>query len=284
MDERIGIIGGTGLYSLEGVEIEDSLQVETPFGRPSGPLVLASLSGAGLAFLSRHGAGHVLSPSEVPYAANIYALKSVGARKLFSVSAVGSLKERIAPRDFVVPDQLLDRTKGIRRSTFFGEGVVGHVSFGEPFCPVMRGILSRAAAEAGAKVHDGGSYVCMEGPAFSTKAESRIYRSMGMDIIGMTALPEAKLAREAGICYATLALVTDYDVWREAEEEVTLEMVISNMNRNTALARETLARAIAAVASAPFDCGCRSASANAVITAPEHRNPAKMRDLEVVLQ
>ncbi|NLP06575.1 S-methyl-5'-thioadenosine phosphorylase [Candidatus Fermentibacteria bacterium] len=284
MDERIGIVGGTGLYSLDGVEIEDSLQVETPFGRHSGPVVLASLSGARLAFLSRHGAGHVLSPSEVPYAANIYALKSLGVRRLVSVSAVGSMKEKIAPRDFVVPDQLLDRTKGIRRSTFFGEGVVGHISFGEPFCPVMRGILSKAAADAGARVHDGGTYICMEGPAFSTKAESKIYRSMGMDIIGMTAIPEAKLAREAGICYATLALVTDYDVWREATEEVTLEMVISNMNHNTALARETLTHAVAAVASASFDCGCRAASANAVITAPESRNPGKMKDLEVVLR
>jgi 5'-methylthioadenosine phosphorylase len=283
MDERTGIIGGTGLYSLDGLEVEEAREIHTPYGDPSGPVVLASLEGVRLAFLARHGAGHVFSPSEVPYAANIYALKSLGVRRIVSVSAVGSMKEKIAPRDFVVPDQLWDRTKGLRRSSFFGGGVVGHVSFGQPFCPVMRGVLAKASAEAGARVHDGGSYICIEGPAFSTRAESAIYRGMGMDIIGMTAIPEAKLAREAGICYATLALVTDYDVWREATEEVTLEMVIANMEANTSLARRAIRTAVVATGSAVFDCGCRTASASAILTAPDHRDPRRMEELRVVL-
>jgi 5'-methylthioadenosine phosphorylase len=284
MEERIGIIGGSGIYSLEGAEVEDSLSVRTPFGDPSGSVTLASMGGARLAFLARHGAGHVFTPSEVPYAANIYALKSLGVRRIFSVSAVGSLREDFPPRDFVVPDQIFDRTKGIRRSTFFGEGVVGHISFAHPFCDSLRQVLSAAAGKAGARVHHSGSYVCMEGPAFSTRAESLAYRAMGMDIIGMTAVPEAKLAREAGICYATLAMVTDFDVWRESGDEVTLDMIIANMNYNTDLARKTLAVAVAAASSVSCTCGCRKASALAIMTAPDRRDPRKMADLGVVLE
>ncbi|HQE55841.1 MAG TPA: S-methyl-5'-thioadenosine phosphorylase [Candidatus Fermentibacter daniensis] len=282
--ERIGIIGGSGLYALEGVETEDTVESVTPYGSPSSPIVLASMDGLGLAFLARHGIGHVLSPSEVPYAANIYALKALGVRRIISVSAVGSLKNKIAPRDVVIPDQLWDRTKGVRRSTFFGEGVVAHVSFGEPYCPCMREILASSAAEAGGNVHPTGDYVCMEGPAFSTRAESRVYRAMACDVIGMTAVPEAKLAREANICYATLALVTDYDAWHESEEEVTVEMVMANMAANTSLAGRILALASKAVASHEFDCGCRNASRNAVMTAPEKRDPRRMEDLRVVLE
>jgi len=282
MEERIGIIGGSGLYSLEGVDVEKAIEPDTPWGRPSSPVTLAALGGVGLAFLARHGQGHVLTPSEVPYAANIYALKSLGVRKILSISAVGSLREDYAPRDFVVPDQIFDRTKGIRGSTFFGGGVVGHVSFAHPFCESLRGILADAAALAGAKVHRTGTYVCMEGPAFSTKAESLAYRSMGMDIIGMTAIPEAKLAREAGVCYATLAMVTDYDVWREAEE-VSLEMVIANMNHNIGLARRTLAVAVGLAGRAACECECSRAGRDAVMTAPDARNPQRASDLSVIL-
>ncbi|MDM7991760.1 MAG: S-methyl-5'-thioadenosine phosphorylase [Candidatus Fermentibacter sp.] len=281
--ERIGIIGGTGLYALDGIVTEGTVEPVTPCGSVSSPIVLASLDGVKLAFLARHGTGHVHSPSEVPYAANIYALKALGVRRIISVSAVGSLKSKIAPRDMVVPDQLWDRTKGIRRSTFFGGGIVAHVSFGEPYCPCMREILAASAVEAGANVHPKGDYVCIEGPAFSTRAESRIYRAMGCDIIGMTAIPEAKLAREANMCYSTLALVTDYDAWHESEEEVTVEMVVANMNANTALAGRVVAIAARAAASRKFTCGCRAASTNAVMTAPDRRDPERMEELKVVL-
>jgi len=197
MKNRIGIIGGSGIYTFEGVRIEQQLNVKTPFGQPSGPLIIAEYKDIPLVFLPRHGEGHILSPSEVPYAANIYALKHAGVRQLISVSAVGSLQKVYQPRHFVIPDQIYDRTKGMRRSTFFGGGMVGHVGFGSPFCSVLSDILLKAAENADAVVHDGGTLVCMEGPAFSTKAESNVYRSQGHSIIGMTSVPEAKLAREA---------------------------------------------------------------------------------------
>ncbi len=284
MEERTGIIGGTGLYSLDSVEVEERMRIETPWGTPSSELVLARMDGLGLAFLARHGEGHTLTPSEVPYAANIYALKAAGVRRVISVSAVGSLKEEIPPRDFVVPDQIFDRTKGIRTSTFFGGGVVGHVQFADPFCPVLRRVLVEASREAGADTHDGGTYVCMEGPAFSTRAESRVYRSLGMDVIGMTALPEAKLAREAGLCYATLALVTDYDVWFEAEGEVSLEMILGNLSANTGLARRVIAAA-ARMMGPSGSCGlCRNAASQAVATSPDRRDPRRMQDLRPILE
>lgn len=285
MTDRIGIIGGSGLYSVQDVEIEDVVERSTPFGNPSGPITLGRLGDTGLAFLPRHGPGHHLMPTEVPFAANIYALKSLGVRAIVAVSAVGSMREDVEPRHFVVPDQLYDRTKGIRRHTFFGGGVVGHVGFADPFCAHVRSILVESARGAGATTHDGGTYVCIEGPQFSTRAESRIYRGMGVDVIGMTAIPEAKLAREAGICYATLAMVTDYDVWHESEAEVTVEMVLQNMSHNVKLARATLSTALQRLADADLSgCGCRGAGAAAVITPEDSRDRQTLERLRVVLE
>ncbi len=285
MADRIGIIGGSGLYSVEGVETEDVIEPRTPFGSPSGPITLGRLGSTGVAFLPRHGTGHHLMPSEVPFAANIYALKREGVRTIVAVSAVGSMREDVEPRHFVVPDQLYDRTKGIRRHTFFGEGVVGHIGFADPFCGNVRSVLVEAAGEAGATTHNGGTYVCIEGPQFSTRAESRAYRSMGVDVIGMTAIPEAKLAREAGICYATLAMVTDYDVWHTSEGEVTVEMVMSNMRHNVKLARATLRGALERLAGSDLTgCSCRGAGAGSLITPEDARSPDALRKLETVLE
>jgi 5'-methylthioadenosine phosphorylase len=285
MADRIGIIGGSGLYSIEGVEIEDVVEVETPFGAPSGPVTLGRLGDTGVAFLPRHGPGHHLMPSEVPFAANIHALKSRGVRTVIAVSAVGSMREDVEPRHFVVPDQIYDRTKGIRRHTFFGDGVVGHIGFADPFCSCVREVLVEAAREAGATTHDGGTYVCIEGPQFSSRAESRIYRGMGVDVIGMTAVPEAKLAREAGICYATLAMVTDYDVWHTSEAEVTVEMVMANMRHNVKLARKALPGALRRLAGGDLSgCCCRGAGAGSLITPEDARDAAAMERLKVVLE
>lgn len=285
MADRIGIIGGSGLYSIQGVEIENVVEPRTPFGSPSGPMTLGRLGETGVAFLPRHGTGHHLMPSEVPFAANIYALKSQGVRTVIAVSAVGSMREDVEPRHFVVPDQLYDRTKGIRRHTFFGGGVVGHIGFAEPFCGNLRGILVESARGAGATAHDGGTYICIEGPQFSTRAESRAYRNMGVDVIGMTAIPEAKLAREAGMCYATLAMVTDYDVWHTSEAEVTVEMVMANMRHNVKLARATLRGALQRLTEADLaGCSCRGAGAGSLITPEESRNPETLADLAVVLE
>jgi len=285
MADRIGIIGGSGLYSIRDVETEEVVEPRTPFGSPSGPVTLGRLGDTGVAFLPRHGVGHRLMPSEVPFAANIYALKSEGVRTIIAVSAVGSMREDLAPRHFVVPDQLYDRTKGIRRHTFFGDGVVGHIGFAEPFCGNVRRVLLESAGEAGATAHDGGTYVCIEGPQFSTKAESRAYRAMGVDVIGMTAIPEAKLAREAGMCYATLAMVTDYDVWHESEGEVTVDMVMANMRHNVKLARATLHGALERLAAADLSgCSCRSAGAGSMITPEDARDPETLRKLRTVLE
>jgi 5'-methylthioadenosine phosphorylase len=229
----IGIIGGSGLYAMPGLMDIREERVSTPWGEPSDPLVLGTLDGRRVAFLARHGKGHRLLPSELPFRANIYALKAVGVEQILSVSAVGSLKEEHKPTDFVIPDQFIDRTFH-RESTFFGEGIVGHVAFGDPVCGVAAKALEQACAEAGVTGKPGGTYVCMEGPQFSTRAESKLYRSWGADIIGMTNLQEAKLAREAEICYATLAMVTDYDCWHEGHADVTVEQVIAVMHQNTA--------------------------------------------------
>ncbi len=260
----IGVIGGTGLYRMEGLEGAEEVAVDTPFGAPSDVIVTGTLNGVGVAFLPRHGRGHRLSPSELPARANIYALKSLGVRRVISVSAVGSLREEIRPLDMVVPDQLIDRTLG-RPRTFFGEGVVAHVGMAEPYCPELRSALRLSGGRAGATVHDGGTLVVIEGPQFSTKAESHMYRSWGADIIGMTALPEARLAREAELCYAVLACSTDYDCWHESEEPVTVEMVVENLMKNTAVSRAILADVITADL-AERDCGCGSALANAIVT------------------
>lgn len=287
MENRIGIIGGSGVYSFEGVRIEQQLNTETPFGKPSAPLILADYKDIPMVFLSRHGEGHTLSPSEVPYAANIYALKHVGVRQLISVSAVGSLQNEYHPRHFVIPDQIYDRTKGIRRSTYFGGGMVGHVGFGSPFCSDLSDILFRAAEDADATVHKGGTMVCMEGPAFSTRAESEVYRRQGHAVIGMTTIPEAKLAREAGICYATLCMITDYDVWHETEEDVSVEAVIANVRVNTVRARKTIENALQAIDIDKTDCSCyggKSAIEEAIMTAPEHRSYLAKEHLKVILE
>lgn len=284
MDERadIGVIGGSGLYDLEGLEDVRQVEVGTPFGAPSDALVLGSLDGVRVAFLPRHGRGHRLLPSDIPARANIFALKLLGVRQIVSASAVGSLQEYLPPMDLVVPNQLFDRTKG-RPSTFFGDGLVAHVSMADPFCPHVRATLYGAAREVVPGSHDGGTYVCMEGPAFSTRAESNTYRHLGFDIIGMTALPEAKLAREAGICYALLAQVTDFDCWHPDHDSVTHEMVVGNVMRNAANTRRILRRVIPELGG-DSDCGCRHALDGAIATAPEAINPEIVRKLAPILE
>jgi 5'-methylthioadenosine phosphorylase len=265
---KIGVIGGSGLYRMEGMTEVEEVEIETPFGKPSDAITVGKVEGVSMAFLPRHGRSHRISPSELPARANIWALKSLGVEWVISVSAVGSLREHIAPRDLLIPDQLFDRTKS-RVNSFFERGLVVHCTFAEPFCPTLSNLLVEAASELGdVKVHQGGTYVCMEGPLFSTKAESRAYRSWGMDIIGMTAIPEAKLAREAELCYATIACITDYDCWHESEESVTVEMVINNLGANVRNAQRIL-RAVAQ--KIPVDrttnaCECSSALASAILT------------------
>lgn len=263
---ELGIIGGSGLYALEGFEASDELTISTPYGEPSDPVRVGTLAGRRVAFISRHGRGHRLTPSEVPYAANIYALKSLGVTHLLSVSAVGSLQEEIPPRSFVVPSDLIDRTIGRRRS-FFGEGIVAHVSMTPPFCPSFSDLVASVAEEAGSlPVSRGGTYVCIEGPQFSTRAESETFRSWGASIIGMTALPEARLAREAELCYACLAMVTDYDVWRDSEA-VSVELVVANLNAMTS-AVAAIIPALAGRLPVACESGCATALDDAVITAP----------------
>ena len=264
----IGVIGGSGLYRMEGMADVEEVSVQTPFGDPSDVITIGRVEGVSMAFLPRHGRGHRISPTEIPVRANIWALKSLGVEWVISVSAVGSLREHIAPRDLVIPDQLFDRTRS-RVNSFFEGGIVVHCTFAEPFCSTLSKLLLDSARELGdVTVHEGGTYVCMEGPLFSTRAESRTYRSWGMDIIGMTALPEAKLAREAELCYATIACATDYDSWHETEESVTVEMVVSNLSANVANAQRILravAKKIPADRSANT-CECPSALATAIMT------------------
>ena len=261
----VGIVGGSGLYAMDGMTDVEAVDVDTPFGKPSDSIVLGNLYGVPVAFLPRHGRGHRISPTDLPVRANIYALKKLGVERLISVSAVGSLKEDLRPLDMVVPDQLIDRTYR-RASTFFEGGVVGHIAFAHPFCPHLSGLLNDAAVAAGVTTHMGGTCIVMEGPAFSTVAESNMYRSWGADIIGMTALPEAKLAREAEMCYATLACVTDYDVWHSTEEQVTVELVVANLMKNVAASQGALRRLLPTITAArPCDCG--TALRDVVITA-----------------
>jgi 5'-methylthioadenosine phosphorylase len=261
---EIGIIGGSGLYSMPGFEAEEEMHIETPFGPPSDNYVLGKLAGRHVAFLARHGRGHRLSPSELNFRANIYGMKKVGVERIISLSAVGSLKEEHRPLDFVIPDQFFDRTRG-RVSTFFGEGLVAHISFADPVCPEMACVVANACRAAGVNVKEGGTYLCMEGPAFSTKAESNVYRSWGMDVIGMTNLQEAKLAREAEICYVTVAMVTDYDCWHSDHDAVTVNDIIAHLVKNAENACKVVAAAVAA-APAARACKCGSALAHAIIT------------------
>jgi 5'-methylthioadenosine phosphorylase len=266
-EASVGVIGGSGLYDMEGMTDVHYLDVDTPFGKPSDSIVVGSLEGTRVAFLPRHGRGHRLNPTSIPARANIYALKTLGVQRLISVSAVGSLQEEYAPLDLVIPDQLIDRTRQ-RANTFFDEGIVAHVGFAEPFCSQAGAVIAAAAQEVGITSHSGGTMVVMEGPAFSTKAESFMYRSWGAGIIGMTALPEAKLAREAEMCYATMAWITDYDCWHEAEETVTVEMVVQNLLKNVAASKEMLRRVIPRL-DAPTDCPCPDALKDAIITQPQ---------------
>ncbi|MFW6125887.1 MAG: S-methyl-5'-thioadenosine phosphorylase [Chloroflexota bacterium] len=278
---KIGVIGGSGLYDIEGMAGIKEVKPETPFGAPSDSIIVGELEGSRVAFLPRHGRGHFVSPTELPARANIYALKSIGVEWIISVSAVGSLKEEIRPLELVIPDQLIDRTRS-RANTFFGGGMVAHVGFAEPFCPVLSDILYRAALETGASVHKGGTYVVMEGPLFSTKAESNLYRSWGASVIGMTALPEAKLAREAEICYATVACATDYDCWHEDEESVTIEMVIANLQQNVNRAKQIIRTAVPRIPE-QRTCPCATALQNAIITAPEKIPQNTRRQLALLI-
>ncbi|MCY3763978.1 MAG: S-methyl-5'-thioadenosine phosphorylase [Gemmatimonadetes bacterium] len=265
---RLGVIGGSGFYRMDGVRVVREHDLDTPFGCPSDLLVEAEIDGRTVVFLPRHGRGHRLLPSEVRYRANIHALKQLGVTNVLAVGAVGIMKEHIMPGDMVVPDQIFDRTRGNRQSTFFGDGVVGHVTFADPFCAEMRGLVARAAQTKGAAVHEGGTYVCMEGPQFSTRAESHFYRrAADATVIGMTALPEAKLAREAEMCYAVLSMGTDYDCWHEQEGDVDIESVLAILKANTRMANAVV-KEISGLLPESSDCECLRAARDAIITAP----------------
>lgn len=264
MTVKLGVIGGSGLYNLAELNVLDRRRMTTPYGDPSGDIIIGDLGGTEVAFLPRHGADHSLTPTELPYQANIYALKSLGITHLLTVSAVGSLNESYPPLTVVLPDQIIDRTT-LRPRSFFGGGAVAHVGLAHPYCDVFRAAIRNAAAGAGVEVADGGTYVCIEGPQFSTKAESNLYRHWGADIIGMTAMPEARLAREAELCYATLAMVTDFDVWRESEEHVTVNLVTENLRKNRDVAKRLL-RAIASFGLPEHGCECGSALEHAIVT------------------
>ncbi len=281
MTIQIGIIGGSGLYDMADVTDREEVTVETPFGAPSGPYVTGRLRGRRVAFLARHGAGHRLLPSELNFRANIYGFKTLGVNWILSASAVGSLQERYRPLDIVVPDQFLDRTRG-RISTFFGRGIAAHVGFAHPLCPALSVAAFEVATAAGVRVHQGGTYVCMEGPQFSTLAESRLYQSWGMDIIGMTNLQEAKLAREAENCSATLGLVTDYDRWHPPHDEVTVEMIVANLTENAAIAQAVISDVVARLPW-PRTCECATALATAIITRPEAMAAETRAELEPII-
>ena len=280
-DIQIGIIGGSVLYDMAELTGREEQTISTPFGDPSGPYILGNLRGKRVAFLSRHGVGHRLTPSELNYRANIYGMKVLGVERILSASAVGSLKMEYRPLDIVVPDQFVDRTKG-RIATFFGNGIVAHVAFAHPLCHDLSKIAADSAQKVGATVHRGGAYVNMEGPAFSTVAESNLYRAWGMDVIGMTNLTEAKLAREAEICYATLALVTDYDCWHPDHDSVTVDLIIANLTQNAATAQKTIADAVETIAGART-CACKDALATAIITQQPHWPERTTKDLAPII-
>lgn len=281
MNPTIGIIGGSGLYSMPGFEAQEERTPETPFGAPSDAFVIGKLSGKEVAFLARHGRGHRISPSELNFRANIYAMKMLGVERILSLSAVGSLKEEHQPLDFVIPDQFVDRTRG-RISTFFGEGLVAHISFAHPICSQLAHVAHRAANSQNITAKLGGTYLCMEGPAFSTLAESNLYRSWGMDVIGMTNLQEAKLAREAELCYTTIAMVTDYDCWHPDHDAVTVNDIIANLTQNAANAARLVAEAVRAMP-ATRDCKCGSALSHALITDRTKIPEATRKKLELLV-
>ncbi len=266
-EAKIGVIGGSGLYDIKGMTDIEEVDINTPFGKPSDAITIGRLEGVGIAFLPRHGKGHRISPTEVPSRANIYALKSLGVEWIISVNASGSFRSEIKPGDLVIPDQLIDRTRN-RTSSFFGEGIVAHIIFAEPFCPVLSQILYQTAREAGATVHQGGTYLVMEGPVFSTRAESLLHRSWGADIIGMTVSPEAKLAREAEICYASITGVTDYDCWQESGEPTPIDVIIDTLRQNTHTIREIIKLAVTRIPD-KRECGCATALKTAIVTDPK---------------
>jgi len=282
---RIGIIGGSGLYQMPELTNVEEVKVNTPFGDPSDSFIIGTLENERVAFLPRHGRGHRFTPTELPFRANIYAMKLLGVERILSASAVGSLQEKYAPLDMVIPDQFFDRTRArARESTFFGEGIVAHVSFAHPVCDALGTVLEESCKSATVKVHRGGTYLCMEGPAFSTKAESGVYRSWGMDVIGMTNLQEAKLAREAEICYATLALVTDYDCWHPRHDAVSVETVIAYLNKNVRNAQTTMREAVKRLGKTDRACKCGSALKNAIFTAPNLWPEATTKKLEAIIK
>jgi len=273
----IGIIGGSGLYQMPELQDVEEITVDTPFGSPSDAFIVGTLDNNRVAFLPRHGRGHRFTPTEVPFRANIYAMKLLGVERILSASAVGSLQEQYAPLDMVIPDQFFDRTRArARESTFFGEGIVAHVTFAHPVCEHLGDVLEESCKVANVKTHRRGTYLCMEGPAFSTKAESEVYRSWGMSVIGMTNLQEAKLAREAEMCYATLALVTDYDCWHPGHDAVTIDIVVEYLNKNVRNAQLIMKEAVRRLSQQPSDCKCGSALKNAIFTAP-HLWPEETR-------
>ncbi len=280
-EAKIGIIGGSGLYQMEMLKEVREVTISTPFGKPSGKFTLGTLEGIPVAFLARHGSGHVVLPTEINYRANLYAFKKLGVERILSVSAVGSMKEGIAPGHVVIPDQFYDLTKG-RRNSFFGGGVVGHVSMAEPICGEVAGIVSEAVIHAGATVHRGGIYLCMEGPHFSSRGESEIHRTWGVAVIGMTNATEAKLAREAEICYATIALVTDYDCWHTTEKPVTVEEALKILNKNVALSKIIIQGAVRRI-SPHRNCPCTTAARNAIITPPRFIPKKVKRDLAILI-
>ena len=278
---KIGIIGGSGLYNIKEMTDIVKVDLDTPFGKPSDTITVGKLEGVGVAFLPRHGKGHHILPTEIPQRATIYALKSLGVERIIAISSAGSFKQEIKPGDLVIPDQIIDRTRN-RINTFFGEGIVVHIPFAEPFCPVLSQIVFEAAREAGASVHQGGTYVAMEGPAFSTQAESRLYRSWGADIIGMTALPEAKLAREAEICYAIVGCVTDYDSWQERSQPITIDAILDILRQNIDTARKIIKLAVTRIPE-ERDCDCADALKAAIVTAPRFMPPEQKEKLNLLI-
>ena len=281
-DINIGIIGGSGLYKMQGVKLIREVSIKTPFGSPSDAIMVTEIGDVAVAFLSRHGRGHIHSPTEVPYRANIYALKKMGVDRIISVSACGSLKENLEPGHFVIPDQVFDFTHQRARS-FFGDGWVVHISVPDPYCPMLSSEVADAVEESGGKVHRGGQFITIEGPRFSTKSESRVFRSWGMDIIGMTASPEAFLAREAGICYATIAHITDYDVWHDAESPVTVEMVVQQLQTNVKTAQQAIRNLLPKLDQMDLEaCGCHASLENASITNPNQIPEETREKLELI--
>jgi 5'-methylthioadenosine phosphorylase len=282
---KIGIIGGSGLYQMPELTDVEEIRIDTPFGSPSDAFIIGTLENQRVAFLPRHGRGHRFTPTELPFRANIYAMKLLGVERILSASAVGSLREEYAPLDMVIPHQFFDRTRArAKESTFFGEGIVAHVSFAHPICSALGDVLQESCQAVDVKAHRGGTYICMEGPAFSTKAESNVYRSWGMDVIGMTNLQEAKLAREAEICYATLALVTDYDCWHPGHDAVTIETVVEYLNKNVRNAQNIMREAVKRLGDQSRECKCGSALKTAIFTAPDLWPEATTKKLEAIIR